>query len=220
MADKVSRAPRRASEEVRAEVLRVAAEQFAKRSYREVTTKDIATAARVSPSVMYRHFGSKADLFREATLSPLNETLMGFAQRWRAQRDVPGHWEDREIAEEFMRELYPSLVEHRDALLALASVGDELEHEVADELQRAIDGLLDQILIVGLAESAAERLWFPRERLGLAIRLLVAMVFGATAFERWLIPPAARESPEQELIGTLTDLATWGLSSRRPPRVT
>jgi AcrR family transcriptional regulator len=208
----LKRAPRRSSEEVRAELLRVAAEEFASRSYRDVTAADITDAAGVSTSVMYRHFASKSDLFREATLSPLAEALENFAARWRAQRHAPDHWTPRRIGEEFMSDLYHSVCEHRDGLVALASAADDLDEETAAEIEARLNNVLDQVLLVAIAEKDAGRLWFPRENLDLGIRVIVAMVFGATTFDRWLIPGTIRKQAPGRVVDVLTDVATRGLS--------
>ena len=215
MASAPARRARRGPEEIRAALLKAATEEFARRRYREVTVKEIADSAQVSLSVTYRYFGTKAELFREATLTPLSETLIRFSERWRAQRDRPDSWYDREIAEQFMSELYRDILGHREALLKLAAA--DFEAEAVGYLASAINSAMDQLLLVAYAESAADRLWLPRENLDLALRLLVAMVFGATAFGDWLLPDSARSGSPDRVIQVLTDLTTWGLSSSAPP---
>ncbi|MDX6512289.1 MAG: hypothetical protein QOE36_1793 [Gaiellaceae bacterium] len=49
--------------ERREAILGAAAAEFAKRSYRGTTTAEIAHAAGVSEPILYRHFGSKHDLY-------------------------------------------------------------------------------------------------------------------------------------------------------------
>lgn len=192
-------------------MLEAAAKHFVARPYAEVTTKEIAESARVSMSVMYRHFPAKSDLFREVTLVPLIEGIEEFATSWRSQRSEP--WTSYRLAREFLRDLYSNLVERREALVALVTA-DGLDVDLVEELISAINNLFDQVLLIGVYES--ERVgWYDREGLDLAIRQIAAMVFGTIAFDRWLLPPGATDD-RQRFLDSLTELAVWGLA-RRPP---
>ena len=53
-------------------LLEAAREVFALRGFRGARTKEIADKAGVSEALLYRHFGSKAGLFEEAILEPVN----------------------------------------------------------------------------------------------------------------------------------------------------
>lgn len=55
--------PRLPAAERREAILETAAAAFAKRSYRGTTTSEIARAAGISEPILYRHFGSKRDLY-------------------------------------------------------------------------------------------------------------------------------------------------------------
>lgn len=65
------------AEERRQDVLLAACRVFAERSYRGATTAEIARAAEISEPILYRHFGSKRDLY----LACLDES-------WRQLREV------------------------------------------------------------------------------------------------------------------------------------
>jgi TetR/AcrR family transcriptional regulator len=69
--------PRLRAEERRQAVLETACRVFSKSSYRGATTAEIAREAGITEPILYRHFGSKRDLY----LACLNET-------WRALREV------------------------------------------------------------------------------------------------------------------------------------
>jgi AcrR family transcriptional regulator len=62
------------AEERRAAVLEEACEVFTRMSYRGATTAEIARAAGISEPILYRHFGSKRDLY----LACLDETWQRF----------------------------------------------------------------------------------------------------------------------------------------------
>jgi AcrR family transcriptional regulator len=205
------RAVRRRSSEVRAVLVDAAAKHFAAHPYAEVTTKEIADAAGVSMSVLYRHFPTKTDIFREVTLVPLISAIEEFATSWRSQRDRP--WTSYQLANEFLRDLYVNLIDHRDALVALVSAHG-LDSDLVEELVAAINRLFDQVLLIGVYES--ERVgWYDRQGLDLAIRQIAAMVFGSIVFDRWLLPPGATDDQEN-FLDSLTQLAVWGLARRAP----
>lgn len=59
----------------RAHLLFVARRVFADRGYRAATMSSIARAAGVSEPLLFKHFGSKEELFRRSTVEPLLELL-------------------------------------------------------------------------------------------------------------------------------------------------
>jgi AcrR family transcriptional regulator len=63
VAAKLGRGPRLPAAERRQDVLETACRVFARRSYRGVTTAEIAHEAGVSEPILYRHFASKRDLY-------------------------------------------------------------------------------------------------------------------------------------------------------------
>jgi AcrR family transcriptional regulator len=63
VAGKVGRGPRMPAAERRQAVLETACRVFSRRSYRGVTTAEIAHEAGVSEPILYRHFSSKRDLY-------------------------------------------------------------------------------------------------------------------------------------------------------------
>jgi AcrR family transcriptional regulator len=65
------------AEERRAAVLEEACEVFTRMSYRGATTAEIARAAGISEPILYRHFGSKRDLY-----------LACLAEAWRDFREL------------------------------------------------------------------------------------------------------------------------------------
>lgn len=63
VASKLGRGPRMPAAERRRDVLETACRVFSRRSYRGVTTAEIAQEAGVSEPILYRHFSSKRDLY-------------------------------------------------------------------------------------------------------------------------------------------------------------
>ena len=142
---------RRARGEPRRLLLDAARTLFARRDYRSTTTREVAEAAGVSEYLLFRHFGSKSGLFREALVLPFTSFVDGFAQTWHAV--VPEETSEHELSRLFVGQLYDVLVEHRGLLLTLvASDGlsdDEVEDAGIADIRRALT-VLSQISAEGM----------------------------------------------------------------------
>ena len=119
---------RRPRGEPRRLLLDAARTLFARRDYRSTTTREIAEAAGVSEYLLFRHFGSKAGLFREALLLPFTSFVDGFGQTWQAV--VPEETDEEELSRLFVGQLYDVLVEHRGLLLTLVASDGLSEEEI------------------------------------------------------------------------------------------
>src|SRR3954467_8075325 len=84
---KATRRPRGAP---RLLVLEAARTLFARQDYRSTTTKEIAELAGVREHLLFRHFGSKAALFREALVVPFLEIVDDLSSRWETIERGPG----------------------------------------------------------------------------------------------------------------------------------
>jgi AcrR family transcriptional regulator len=146
-----AQATRRPRGEPRRLLLDAARELFARRDYRSTTTREIADAAGVSEYLLFRNFGSKAGLFREALVLPFTNFVDEFGTTWQAV--VPEETDEEELSRQFVGQLYDVLVEHRGLLLTLvASDGlseDEIEGTGIADIRRALT-LLSQISAEGM----------------------------------------------------------------------
>jgi AcrR family transcriptional regulator len=136
-------AGRRPRGEARRLLLDAARELFARQDYRATTTREIAEAAGVTEYLLFRHFGSKAGLFREALVVPFTSFVESFSQTWEAV--VPEETDEEELSRQFVGRLYDVLVEHKGLLLTLvASDGlseEEIEGAGIADIRRAITQL-------------------------------------------------------------------------------
>jgi AcrR family transcriptional regulator len=64
-------------------LLTSAQQLFEERGYRGTTTKDISEHAGVSETLIFRYFGSKAELFMSAVVNPMLEILSDASESWR-----------------------------------------------------------------------------------------------------------------------------------------
>ena len=136
------RAPER-----RKQLLEVARKVFAARGYHVVTMDDVAREAGVTKPILYDHFPSKRDLYRdllEADLALLNERLREAMESSRGNRE--------RIRSSF--QAYFDFVDEEGAgfrLLMQEAVGPE--REFREMLGRFRDEVLDQVTDVIVRES-------------------------------------------------------------------
>jgi AcrR family transcriptional regulator len=137
--------------EARRLLLGAARELFARQDYRRTTTREIAESAGVSEYLLFRHFGSKAGLFREALVLPFTSFVDGFGKTWAAV--VPEETGEEELSRQFVGRLYDVLVENRGLLLTLVAADSLSEEEVEDagiaDIRRALT-VLAQISAEGM----------------------------------------------------------------------
>jgi len=147
-----ARATRRPRGEVRRLLLDAAHELFARQDYRSTTTREIAEAAGVIEPLLFRHFGSKAALFRETMVVPFTSFVDDFGRTWQAV--VPDETDEDELASLFVGHLYDVFVEHQGLVLTLLASEALSEEEMAeagiDDIRRAL-ALLGQISAEGMA---------------------------------------------------------------------
>src|SRR5688500_18000139 len=108
--------PRRSSATVHKLILDAATSLFAEQGFVTTTTRDIARRAGVAEPLVYRHFGTKEALFREAVFAPLREFFREYTGKWWSSLDA-GERSPGSIS--YMRGLYDVLRSNRDLLLTL-----------------------------------------------------------------------------------------------------
>jgi AcrR family transcriptional regulator len=137
---------RRPRGEPRRLLLAAARDLFARQDYRSTTTREIAEAAGVTEHLLFRNFGSKAGLFREALVLPFTGFVDDFGRTWEAV--VPEETDEEELARRFVGQLYDVFVEHQGLLLTLMAAQVLSEEELAEtgiaDIRRALT-VLSQI---------------------------------------------------------------------------
>lgn len=146
-----SAASRRPRGEPRRLLLDAARELFARQDYRSTTTREVAQAAGVTEHLLFRHFGSKAALFREALVLPFTSFVEEFGRTW--QLLVPEETKEEELTEHFVGQLYDVFVQHQGLFLTLMASDALSEEEKSDagiaEIAQALS-LLGQISAEGM----------------------------------------------------------------------
>ena len=189
---------RRPRGEARRLLLDSARELFARRDYRATTTREIAEAAGVSEYLLFRHFGSKAGLFREALVLPFTRFLDEFRDTWAAV--VPEETDEEELSRQFVGQLYDVLVDHQGLLLTLvASDGlsdEDIEAAGIGDIRRALS-VLGQISAEGMRLRGLRS-----SQPDLPAHSTVAMIVGMVALRSTFFGdrPPSREAIVDELV--------------------
>jgi AcrR family transcriptional regulator len=191
-------ATRRPRGEPRRLLLDAARKLFARQDYRSTTTREIAEAAGVTEYLLFRHFGSKAGLFREALVLPFTNFVDEFRRTW--QTVVPEETDEEELARQFVGHLYDVLVEHQGLLLTLvASDGlskEEIESAGIADIRRALT-------LLGQISSEGTRLRGIRsDKPDMPAHSTVAMIVGMVALRSTFFgsSPPSREAIVDELV--------------------
>lgn len=185
---------RRPSGEPRRLLLEAANEVFNQKGYSSAKTREIAERAGVSDALIYRYFGNKAGLFREAMVQPFVELV-----DQQIATPLPQGFDAadmRSIVRYRIGALYDLFSSHR-ALAALLFVGDVLtegelaEAQVLDDVRIQIERLVD----IGEAQN---RSFDPTAgRPDIATRAAIAMIAGMATLGTWYF---GDERPNRDVI--------------------
>jgi AcrR family transcriptional regulator len=128
-----------------------AVESFAKRGYHATTTRDIATAAGMSPAALYVHFPAKSAVLFAISRSGHERTLK-LVQTTMAEHDDPVD-ATRTLVEKFVawhakRHVIARVVQHE-----LAALNPD-DYQVIKELRRATESLVRDMITQGVEAGA------------------------------------------------------------------
>lgn len=207
--DAPAQATRRPRGAPRRLLLDAARDLFARQDYRSTTTREIAEAAGVTEHLLFRNFGSKAALFREALVLPFTGFVDEFGRTWRSV--VPEETDEEQLARHFVAQLYDVFVEHRGLLVTLmgseALSGEEMADAGIDDIRHAFT-LLGQI--------GAEGMQLRGMRSGdpdLVAHSTVAMIAGMAALRATYF--GTKQPSREAIIEELTQATLHGFLHRR-----
>jgi AcrR family transcriptional regulator len=193
-------ATRRRRGEPRRLLLEAARDLFASQGFAGTSTREIAERAGVSETLMFRAFGSKVGLFREALVAPFVEFVERFNEKWRS--GLVSELDDEELSRQFIGELFDLFRQNRGLVVMLwtadAQTGDELaSHGVFDEINAQLRVLVD----IGSA-ATLDRQGRQLGRQDLATRSTLAMVAGMAVFGESFY--GKRIPPRDDIVDELT----------------
>ena len=189
-------------------LVEAAQDLFARQDYRSTTTLQIAEQAGVLEHLLFRNFGSKAALFREALVVPFVDLVDAFNDTFSALPHETAV--EEEVGGEFLGALYDLLVANRGLISTLQSADVLSEEELAEagihDIGRALATLgrigAQGIDIKGLTSRHHD----------LAARSTVAMVAGMAAFGTTLFD--GHLPPRDEIVEELTQMTLHGFLHR------
>jgi AcrR family transcriptional regulator len=182
------RRKRRSPEDLTNRILEAAAQEFQRSGYAGATTASIARAAEVTEAQLFRYFGSKANLFREAVFKPLDEQLRQFLSRQPQPASAP----DVEETILYVEELQRFLSAHADLLTTLI-VAQKYDREMAESVGE-IESL--EAYFERGASSMSRRQPEGRVDPKLMVRVSFAGVLGCILFKDWIFPPGMATDEE------------------------
>jgi AcrR family transcriptional regulator len=201
-------AVRRPRGEPRRLLLDAARNLFARRDYRSTTTREIATAAGVTEHLLFRYFGTKAALFREALVLPFTGFVDEFGGTW--QSVIPEETDEQELAGQFVGELYDVFVKHQGLLLTLMASEALSDEELADtgiaEVRRSLN-VLGRISAEGMNIRGLRS-----DHPDLPAHSTVAMIAGMAALRSTYF--GARPPSREVIVGELVQAILHGFLHR------
>jgi AcrR family transcriptional regulator len=201
-------ATRRPRGEPRRLLLDAARDLFARQDYRSTTTREIAEAAGVSEYLLFRHFGSKAGLFREALVLPFTSFVDEFARIWQSLE--PDETNEDELARRFVEQLYDVVEEHRGLLLTLVASEAFSEAEIADT---GIADIRRALAVLGQISAEGMHLRGMRSRQpDLPAHSTVAMIVGMVALRSTFF--GARQPSREAIVDELVQAILHGFLHR------
>ena len=184
----------------RRQLLDVALEVFAQHGFHGTSMAEVAKAAGVTKPVLYQHFGSKRELYRQL-LEDVGQRLLEEVQKATAAAGGPR----QQVAGGF--DAYFRFVADHESAFRLLFGGDgrERDNEFADAVRRVEDAMAEAVAALIEADIGDEHR-----------RLLAYGIVGlAEATSRDWVVGGRREDPA-EVSRRVADLAWAGLRGVRP----
>jgi AcrR family transcriptional regulator len=181
---------------------------FARQDYRSTTTKEIAESAGVLEHLLFRQFGSKAALFKEAMVEPFVQVIDDLNERWESL--VPAPERAEEIARDLHGALYDLFVENRGLLMTLWAADTLTDEELAETGIADIDRAL--AVLADLGGKGTDILGLEAGHPDLAARSTVAMVAGMAAFGATFF--GGTRPPRDAIVEELTQATLHGFLHR------
>jgi AcrR family transcriptional regulator len=208
---------RRSAEEIDRLLLDAARKAFAERGYSGTSTREISEAAGVHEALLFRHFGTKAELFDRAVLEPIHTFIGVFIAEWESQPVAERSAE--ELCRSFVAGLYRLLKEHRQLAMTLLAAMAFESRDLSDQLETApsIAMLIGRLERVAAEEAAAQGFDF---NVPVAVRAVTAMTLSMALLDPWLFAGDEPRPSDDDIVTEMADLMLHGLAHREGMRTT
>ncbi|OYN76200.1 TetR/AcrR family transcriptional regulator [Mycolicibacterium sphagni] len=197
---------------VRARTLKAAHDLFTKQGYQSTTTREISARARVAEPTVFRHFGSKVELFEASILEPFNEVVDEWTRSW---ADMPTEITLEELAENLVDGLYTLVWEDRRILRELMVARSDPQstlHQSAVAISAQFREGFCAVLDVGVDIARAKELVYvdPPATIG----AVASMIIGSVLLGDWAYPANRRTPGRTRMVREMARLIVDGIAHR------
>jgi AcrR family transcriptional regulator len=203
--DSGARRKRRSPEDLRNKILQAAGDEFRRCGYAGATTAAIARQADVTEAQLFRYFGTKAQLFREAIFKPLDEQLSNFVASHMAPDSAESVQEQSAL---YIDELQRFVAENSEMLTSLI-----VAQTYAQESGAGVSAIasLGDYFDRGAATMTERLKSEPKVAPKLMVRVSFAAVLACTMFKDWIFPPGL--ATEAEIRAAVSDFVREGIGA-------
>jgi AcrR family transcriptional regulator len=205
------RAPRKSSAASRELIVAAARDLFGQQGFTNTAVKDVAAQAGVAEIIVYRLFGTKAELFEEVIFKQLVDAIVGWLERW-GERDA-GQASSWESGRAYIEGVYRMVSANRGQILALLAAE---AFEPAFSGERSTSSPINQALhrIETLVGREVEASGWRGVDVALATRVTFSMIFSLAMFPETLLPVGGQCPSEDQIIDEMTAYMIYGVSAR------
>jgi AcrR family transcriptional regulator len=194
-------------------LIEAAREMFVELGYHGASLRQIAIRANTTKAMLYHHFPSKAELFKESVFRPFAEFVAEFVAGWEAtpveKLSTP------ELVAGFTRALYEFTATHRGLMLALIAAdahGDDELADVKSSFRQTIANVVAQ-----LKADRSARGWSEID-LDVVAPATMAMIISSALLEDWLFPIGPERPGKERFLRELAAYETRGVTVTGSPR--
>ena len=144
--------PRMRGDERKALILAQAKKVFARKSYREASTGELARASGITEPILYKHFGSKKKLY----LAVLNQLSEQFLERFRGLVERRARKDLLDCLESFLLDYRTAAMEEHDSIHLLLNASLESNDPEVAQIAQAHNREV-YALVHGLLEKAQQQ---------------------------------------------------------------
>jgi AcrR family transcriptional regulator len=209
---------RRAPAEVQNLILRAADHLFSTQGYHRTTTREIADEAGVGESMIFRNFGTKAELFETVVVAPFTEFVNSWAATWGSKKATSSDAEM--ITRAFVKGFYTVIADHRDLLQTLLAARFKGGDPALAEIAERVSGDLAQGLTVvrRVMHDVGAVIDLRDADTPLSVAIAAGSMLSLVLLDDWLFPPRDRRPGKARQIEELTQMLLYGVSQPRPTR--
>ena len=202
--------------EIRELLLGAACEVFGSKGYESASTSEIAKTAGVAHALLFRHFGTKAELFEQAVFEPFQAAIADVLRQWSTYGHEPHS--PAVSSADYVELVYTFLRENALLVAALAATphyGERVHGVDADrDGDPSLSRLMDAVS-TALETEAGVHGWGGID-IPIAARVAFCAVLGLTVFDSWVFPRGIRHPGERRIKNELASFLAAGLGGRTP----